>query len=305
MTNNHIQDMYFEFKIKLDKIITENNNFYLNFTGHNNNNISCAGTLYFYKLNEPILLGEKVNWTVQSNINITSSSYTEGYSITNTAHVITMGGTNYSEKDLFLEVFRETSKNATFVSELEDENRDVMSNSVMKSYSNLIDELYLAVYIYPLGLEKNDPIISFNAPSFSNPDTVTYPEDNVNTTRSVQTRQISNIKGLNEEGKIVAEKLNALKETPKLIVDIVTGKGSDFYIGNYSWYFSDTEQFSNIESFDANFGASTYEYNMLCTDFNNIFGEGAHTAELLWTFPGAGEVGIDTFKVRFAKNAFK
>ena len=106
MTNNHIQDMYFEFKIKLDKIITENNNFYLNFTGHNNNNISCAGTLYFYKLNEPILLGEKVNWTVQSNINITSSLYTEGYSITNTAHVITMGGTNYSEKDLFLEVFR-------------------------------------------------------------------------------------------------------------------------------------------------------------------------------------------------------
>ena len=302
---HEIQDKYFVFKIKLDKIITENNNFSLTFIGNSSDSDSCAGYMQFYKLNEPISEGGEINSTVQSNINITSSLDTEASSITNTVHVITLDGVNYTEKDLFLEVFKITSKNANFVSELKDENKDVLSNSIMKGYSDLIDQLILAVYVYPQGDKRNDPIITFNAPSFSNPDVVTYPVDTVNTTRSVQTRQISNIKGVNEEGKIVAEKLNALKENAKLIVDIVTGKGSDFYIGNYSWYFSDTEQFSNIESFDANFGASTYEYNMLCTDNRNIFGEGAHTAELLWTFPGAGEVGLDTFEVRFAKNAFK
>ena len=300
-----IQDKYFEFKIILNKIITENNNFFLTFIGNNNDNISCAGYMQFYKLNDPISEGGEINWTVQSNINITSSLDTEGCSITNTVHVITLDGVNYNEKDLFLEVFKITSKNANFVSDLKDKNKDVVSNSIMKGYSNLIDELTLAVYVYPEGDERNDPIITFNAPSFSNPDVVTYPVDTINTTRSVQTRQISNIKGVNEEGKIVAEKLNALKENPKIIIDIVTGKGSDLYIGNYSWFFSDTEQFSYTVSFDANFGASTNEYNMLCTDSRNIFGEGAHTAELLWTFPAEVDVGLDTFEVRFAKNAFK
>ena len=38
---------------------------------------------------------------------------------------------------------------------------------------------------------------------------------------------------------------------------------------------------------------------MLCTDNRNIFGEGITGAVVVWTFPRAGDPGLDTFKVIF------
>jgi len=293
-------DKYFEFKVELKDLISPSEDeIKLDFIGKTNEDkVSCVGKMIFNKVNENF---EKNNdsWIVDTSINISSEFYTEGCYIKNTSHVNTQKGVLVQPKDLFLAVLNETSKNANLVSDIRENNKLVVSNSALKGYTNLINELMLAVYIYPIEDIKEKPIITFRAPSFSNPEVQSYPEDNVNTIRDTQTRAISNIEGLNESGKLVAEKLNALKETPKLIVDIVTGKGSDVYIGHYSWYFSDTEQFSNIESFDANFGASTYKYNMLCTDNRNIFGEGITGAEVVWTFPGAGEPGLDTFKVTF------
>lgn len=293
-------DKYFEFKVELNDLKSSSDNeIKLDFTGKTNGDVvSCVGKMKFNKVNENF---ERNNdsWIVDTSIYIGSEFHTEGCYIKNTSYVNTQKGVLVQPKDLFLTVFKEASKNANLVSDIRENNKLVVSNSALKGYTNLINELILAVYIYPIENIREFPVITFNAPSFSNPEVQSYPEDFKNTVRDTQTRAISNIVGLNESGKLVAEKLNALKETPKLIVDIVTGKGSDFYIGNYSWYFSDTEQFSNIESFDANFGAATYEYNMLCTDNRNIFGEGITGAEVVWTFPGAGEPGLDTFKVRF------
>lgn len=299
--------MYFEFKVELkDLISSSDDEIKLDFTGKTNGDVvSCVGKMIFNKVNENFIDKNNNSWIVDTSINISSEFYTEGCYIKNTSHVNTQKGVLVQPKDLFLTVFKEASKNANLVSDIRENNKLVVSNSALKGYNNLINELILAVYIYPIDNIKEKPIITFNAPSSSNPEVQSYPEDFMNTRRDTQIRAISNIKGLNESGKLVAEKLNALKETPKLIVDIVTGKGSNFYIGNYSWYFSDTEQFSIIKSFDANFGAATYEYNMLCTDNRNIFGKGITVAEVVWTFPGAGEPGLDTFKVTFIDGVTK
>ena len=153
-----------------------------------------------------------------------------------------------------------------------------------------------------------EPIISFNSSSNYSNKTITWEESIDNLDKRFQLRPITNIKGHNESGKIIAQKLNNLSLSPYVCVNLEKGKESDFWSGNYCWMFDDATQFSNIQSFNVNYTSSSnkpYEYEIPVVDVNNIFSNTLSTAKIEWSFVGVGEEGSDSMKVTFSKNSFK
>ena len=155
-------------------------------------------------------------------------------------------------------------------------------------------------------LGDEDPIISFEAPSFSNPNSKTWNENTTFMDKIFQLRPITNIKGVNEEGVKLARKLNSMVLKPNIVINLIKGKESELWCGNYSFIFDDATQFCNIEIFNINYTAETnFEYKLPVTDVNNLINDKITTAFLKWNFSSSGESTIDTFEVRFVKNKYE
>ena len=331
--NDELTDIYREFYIMFNKKECTNNKISLYLTGEeiSNNNILCSGILNFTlvkKIEEKILLkknifkndteiaGKELNWIVDSKINITSNNSSESYSIQNTTNVKTIEGSQLTNDDLFLAVFGVPTNNSCSLTTNNNDKIDITRICRMKGFlkSNTI---VLASYIFKQDLKvipSETPIITFNATSFSHPNTVRWIETTDTMDKEFQLRPITNVKGLNKSGEILAEKLNNLGTTdslnnfikPNLVVSLCKGKESDFWTGNYSFTWNDPFQFCHIETFNVNYTAETdFEYELPVTDVENYINTKITTAKLKWSFAGSNEEGIDSFTVNFINNFFE